>query len=178
LVYSSPRAHSGAHKQGSGATLHRRKLVEAVRAPYLNNPPPSLVKKGLVMLNDKVESKRYLVFSNERGTRAARVRFEFPTDTNKEGDSETPDNFLRPIGIAYEHSEDVYGDGLKRNLVGYWLLSDAGMSNLVGKMLTIIDAMFTDPTQRKAFKDLVTQELWGFQRDKEEMVRQTYQSIR
>lgn len=130
------------------------------------------------MLKEPVKSsKRYLVFSNDRGTNAARVQFELPADDNKVASSETPDNYLRPIGIAYEHDADVYGDGFNRNLVGYYLLSDSGMSNLVGKILTIIDAMFTDETQRKAFKDLITQELWGFQRDKEEMVRQTYLSF-
>lgn len=122
--------------------------------------------------NAPVEPKRYIVFSNERGTNAGRVEFKWLS-----ADNESPDDYLLPIGIVYDHDHEVYGDGLNRHLVGYYLLSNKGMSNLVGKLLTIIDAMFTDPTQRKAFKDLVTQELWGFMRDKEEVVRQTYQSF-
>ena len=122
--------------------------------------------------NKPTDSKRYIVFSDERGTTASKVEFKFPP-----ADKETPEDSLYPIGIAYDHPHEIYGNGFNRNLVGFYLLDDKGMSNLVGKMLTIIDAMFTDPTQRKAFKDLITQELWGFQRDKEEMVRQTYKSV-
>jgi len=123
-------------------------------------------------MNELVESKRYIVFSNDRGTRANKVEFSFPSS-----DSESPDDYLSPIGIAYEHPHEVYGDGLNRSLVGFYLLSDKGMGSLVGKILTIVDAMFTDAVQRKAFKDLMQQELYGFQRDQEERVRQTYQSL-
>jgi hypothetical protein len=121
---------------------------------------------------NEVKSQRFLVFSNERGTRATKIEYNLP-----DGEDASPDDYLFPVGTVYQHSEDVYGNGFNRNLVGCYLLSDKGMSQLVGKLLTIIDAMFTDETQRKAFKDLVQQELYGFQRDKEEMVRQTYQSI-
>lgn len=121
----------------------------------------------------ELKSDRYLVFSNERGTRATKIKYDLP-----DGEDASPDDYLFPVGTVYEHSHEVYGEGFDRNIVGYYLLSNKGMSQLVGKLLTIIDAMFTDETQRKAFKDLVQQELYGFQHDKEEMVRQTYLSIK
>jgi hypothetical protein len=34
-------------------------------------------------------------------------------------------------------------------------------TDLVGKMLTVVDASVSDPAQRKAVKDLVEQSLWG-----------------
>jgi hypothetical protein len=34
------------------------------------------------------------------------------------------------------------------------------INNLVGKLLTVSDAAFSDPEQRRAFKDLLTQSVW------------------
>lgn len=45
-------------------------------------------------------------------------------------------------------------EGLNRELYGVnWTEFD----NLVGRLLTLADATFTDPAQRKAFKDLIRQ---------------------
>lgn len=40
------------------------------------------------------------------------------------------------------------------------LLGWEDLRNLEGKLLTILDASFSDPTQRKAVKDLVRQSIW------------------
>lgn len=123
--------------------------------------------------DNPVKSKRFLVFSNDRGTIAARIPFEFP-DEKKDPN---PHDSLSPIGIAYEHPHDVYGDGFNRNVVGLYTMNAVEESNLVGKLLTLCDATFTDKEQRKAFKDMVSQTVYGFNRTQEERVKQTYLSF-
>lgn len=36
------------------------------------------------------------------------------------------------------------------------------INNLVGKVLTVVDASYSDKEQRKAVKDLMTQSIWGW----------------
>ncbi len=36
------------------------------------------------------------------------------------------------------------------------------IGQLEGKILTFADALFSDSVQRKAFKDLIRQEIWGW----------------
>ncbi len=36
------------------------------------------------------------------------------------------------------------------------------VNSLVGEMLTLVDASISDPTQRKAVKDLATQKIWNW----------------
>ena len=63
------------------------------------------------------------------------VRYDFDPETN--GDKRLNDD-INPI-IKYEC-----------------------INNLVGKLLTIADASFTDVEQRKAFKDLLKQAAWNW----------------
>lgn len=37
--------------------------------------------------------------------------------------------------------------------------------NLLGKLLTYVDATYTDPEQRKAHKDIIKNNLWGWEKD-------------
>lgn len=39
------------------------------------------------------------------------------------------------------------------------------LSNLEGRMLTIVDASISDPVQRKAMKDIVSQSVWTWGMD-------------
>lgn len=126
----------------------------------------------------EVKSKRYLVLANERGTRGKLVPFEFPSDSGIEASSATPNDYLAPIGVAYEHDGEVYGNGFNRNIVGLYLVNAVEESDLVGKVLTLCDAVFTDAEQRKAFKDMIKQTLYGFNRDQEEKVKQTYLALK
>ncbi len=45
--------------------------------------------------------------------------------------------------------------------------------NLVGKLLTYIEATFTDPEQRKAHKDIVKQIVYDLRRSREQTARDT-----
>lgn len=44
----------------------------------------------------------------------------------------------------------------------YPVIDNENFSELYGKMLTLCDATFTDPTQREAFKDMVKSTLSGW----------------
>lgn len=44
--------------------------------------------------------------------------------------------------------------------------SHRATNSLVGKLLTLIDATFSDPEQRKAMKDLFVDTIWGWQNNK------------
>lgn len=50
------------------------------------------------------------------------------------------------------------------NALGYALYqnSEVAIGRLKGKLLTLCDSSFTDPTQRKAFKDLLSQMMEDF----------------
>lgn len=117
----------------------------------------------------EVKSKRYIVFADRDGRNAALVEFEWP----EEAASTNPDG-LYPIGIVYDHPHDVYGDREHANIVGKPISGNPEISDLVGKVLTLADAMFGDKEQREALKSLLKQTLYGYANDGEERVAQTY----
>jgi hypothetical protein len=121
-----------------------------------------------------MSSKRYVVFSNDNGTDAELVQFEWPVRK-----SDGPGG-LRPVGIAYDHDAAVYGDNNKvaPNVVGKTISGNPEVSDLVGKVLTIADAMLVDKEQREAFKSLLRQAIYGYANDKEEQVRQIFLSAK
>jgi hypothetical protein len=49
------------------------------------------------------------------------------------------------------------------------------INNLVGRLLTQIDATFSDPEQRKAMKDLFTQIAWGWYEGQTDQLREPWQ---
>lgn len=70
----------------------------------------------------------------------------------------------KPVGVNYLSLEDEektirikYGKDFR--IIGYYLWENT-LKDLAGKTLTIIDASFTDATQRKAVKDLIKQNFW------------------
>lgn len=128
--------------------------------------------QGEFRMKEPVKSKRYLVFANSQGTNASRVEFKFPVDNE-----DSPEDYLSIIGVVYEHPYDVYEDGFDKHLVAQYLVTAVEESKLVGKLLTLVDATFTDKEQRKAFKDMVNTTVYGFNRDNEERVRQTYKGF-
>lgn len=129
--------------------------------------------KGHVMSKEEQKSKRYIVFANQIGTRCELVEYQEPGE-----EVASSDDYLSPIGLVYDHPHNVYGDRVAANLVGKPLTGNPQISDLVGKLLTIADAMFVDPEQRKAFKSLLQQTVYGYANDKETEVVQTYQSAR
>lgn len=116
----------------------------------------------------EVKSKRYIVFADRDGRKAALVEFEWPEE-------DMAIDGLYPIGIVYDHPSDVYGDREHANVVGKPISGNPEISDLVGKVLTLADAMFGDKEQREALKSLLKQTLYGYSNDGEERVRQTYQ---
>lgn len=115
------------------------------------------------------DSKRYVMFMNESGTKAEYVEFKWPGE-----ESSSPDESLRPIGIVYDHDYTVYGDKRHGNIVGKPISGNPEVSDLVGKLLTIADALFVDKEQREAFKSLVRSTVYGYSNEKEDQVRQAY----
>lgn len=117
-----------------------------------------------------MSSKRYVVFSNERGTETEIVEFEWPNTK----EDQHPGG-LSPIGIVYDHQNDDKTDfGIGNNIVGKPLSGNPQISDLVGKVLTIADAMFVDRDQREAFKSLLRQTIYGYANDGEKQVSQAY----
>lgn len=116
-----------------------------------------------------MSSKRYVVFSNDSGTDAKLVEWKWPDEPKEQGPGG-----LRPIGIAYDHGSDVYGDKVMPNVVGKVVSGNPEISDLVGKILLIVDAMSMDREQREAFKSLLKQSIYTYANEKEEQVRQVF----
>ncbi len=116
-----------------------------------------------------MSSKRYLVFSNESGTDAKAVEWQWPNEPKEKGPGG-----LQPVGIVYDHEHDVYGDKAMPNVVGKTISGNPEISDLVGKILLIVDAMSMDKEQREAFKSLLKQTIYTYSNEKEEEVRQIY----
>jgi hypothetical protein len=113
-------------------------------------------------------SKRYVVFSNREGSKAELLEFKSPGDDEKT----TPTSYLYPIGVVYDH-----GKGELNDLVGKPISGNPEISDLVGQVLTVVDAMISDKEQREAFKSLMRQTLYGYANDKEKEVCQVYQGL-
>lgn len=58
--------------------------------------------------------------------------------------------------ISVSSDDPAAKEGWNRELYG---VNWSEFDNLVGRLLTLADATFTDPTQRKAFKDLIRQHI-------------------
>lgn len=71
----------------------------------------------------------------------------------------SPDH--RHAGIRFESPDGSVGE------IAYPINYDE-LYNLKGRLLTLVDATFTDPAQRKAFKDMVWQTLRGWMEDVEQ----------
>lgn len=56
------------------------------------------------------------------------------------------------------------------------ILDSQDFSSILGKLLTYVDATYTDPEQRKAHKDLIKQTLWGWEHELRERAIQTVDS--
>ena len=78
------------------------------------------------------------------------------------------------IGIVLAEFEPD-SDGTKR-VSGEFLpvIGINDMNNLSGKLMTLIDATFSDAEQRKAMKDLFTQTAWGWFHDRADRVSKAY----
>lgn len=79
------------------------------------------------------------------------VRTDF--DTNEQGETRTGDDIALVISM-----DDV--------------------NNLVGKMITLTDAMTNDPEQRKALKDLVTNTVWTWENNRSELLSRSWRHDR
>lgn len=126
------------------------------------------------MKEERTESKRYVVFANQRGTRAVKVEYKDP----EEGKSVSSDDYLSPVALVYDHPHDVYGDRVAANIVGKPITGNPEISDLVGKLLLIVDATFMEEKQKDAFKALLKQTIYQYANDLETKAVQTYQSIR
>lgn len=49
-----------------------------------------------------------------------------------------------------------------KNVEVMWALDHTDINNLIGKMLTVVDASISDSEQRKALKDIVKQNVWSW----------------
>lgn len=83
----------------------------------------------------------------------------------RQAEIDFPDGWtsLRPIAISVqtEGPQSSSGESDLYESVAT-VVNHQDIGNLVGKLLTYIDATFTDKDQRKAHKDLVTQHVWDW----------------
>ena len=86
---------------------------------------------------------------------------EHPTDSKdcayRQAEIEVPDDWssLRPIALSVATSGPGNRDDTYDNVAV--IIEHHKVANLVGKLLTYVDATFTDVEQRKAHKDIVNQ---------------------
>lgn len=87
------------------------------------------------------------------------------------------DEKRKAIGVVMAEFEPD-SDGTKR-VSGEFLptIGIHDMNNLNGKLLTLIDATFSDNEQRKAMKDLFTQTAWGWYHDREGRLFKAYEAF-
>lgn len=73
---------------------------------------------------------------------------------------ETPDDGTqRVLAVAVENNSP--GEGPKYNSSSP-IVEHYDIDNLVGKLLTYVDATYSDPMQRSAHKDLIRQSVWDW----------------
>ena len=61
---------------------------------------------------------------------------------------------------------------------GYPILTGVEMSNLEGRLLTVIDASFADKEQCSSIKSLIRDTIWTFMNEHERKVVAMYESIK
>lgn len=124
-----------------------------------------------------MSSKVWIILSDDQGTTKS-VRKELAYEYNVETSSPTDYSF--PIGIVFDHGD---GSGIHRSDSPYVsiaadpIVGAVQTGNLVGRLLTLVDATFTDLEQRKAFKDMVSQTVYRWNSDNEDRVVQCYGAV-
>lgn len=121
------------------------------------------------------KSKAFLVLSNKRGTRAKKIEIKGVFSATSE---DSPDDYLSPMAVVYEHDHAVYGDRELPNLVGIPLFGTITAQGAIDKLMTVIDAMFMDNKQRNALKYLLKKEYYEYVNTQEISAVQTYQATR
>jgi hypothetical protein len=120
-------------------------------------------------------SKVWVVLSDDAGTiKGFRKELAYEYDSQ----SGSPSNFTYPIGIVFDHNEEpnVHHEGSPRRSFGCNPII-SGVDNLVGQLLTLADATFTDLNQRKAFKDIVKKTVWGWNMQNENRVDEVFKFL-
>lgn len=124
-----------------------------------------------------MSSKVWIVLSDDQGTtKSVRKELAYEYDSG----ATSPNNFAYPIGLVFDHGD---GSGLHHegsphvSRFADSIMSAVQIGNLVGRLLTLVDATFTDLEQRKAFKDMVSQTVYRWNSDNEARVVQCFESI-
>lgn len=113
----------------------------------------------------KSESKMWLladhqgVYTNEAPTVSEPVKILLetyqPSDT-------LPSRSVVPMGIVYEHEyhEDELARGLRYHAIP--LMGYSEVNAILGKILTFVDATYTDKEQREATKKILRTTIWEY----------------
>lgn len=89
-----------------------------------------------------------------------------------------------PVGFVIEHDDwgvhEILSDNFERinNVVSRPVYTGVEVSHLEGELLTILDASFTDKTQRESIKSLVRNTLWQFHSRQEKKIQAMYESAK
>lgn len=111
----------------------------------------------------KSESKMWLiadhsgVYSNEAPTVSEPVKILLET---YEPEYTLPSKNVVPVGIVYEHDSDE--DIVHLRYYAIPLLGYSEVNAILGKILTFVDATYTDKEQREATKKILRTTIWEY----------------
>jgi hypothetical protein len=120
-----------------------------------------------------MSSKVWIVMSDRQGlarNTSKKLAYEYTAE-------DTGVDFVKPIGLVFDHGDggNIHmSDSPAVHVAANPIISTVEVSNLEGRLLTLVDAAFSDIEQRKAFKSVIRETVWRWNGDNERRVRESF----